>query len=71
MDWRDPENITSTITLYRQPREESFEDKEWTFFVEAVRKCFIIVIDHTVSAAVNCNCWHSYISVGWIAGASH
>ncbi|XP_067942015.1 EH domain-binding protein 1-like isoform X2 [Watersipora subatra] len=36
VDWRQAENITSTITLYRQPREEQFEDKEWTFFVESV-----------------------------------
>lgn len=37
VDFSTPEDVSSTITLYRQPREEEFEDKDWTFYVESVR----------------------------------
>ncbi|XP_050976661.1 EH domain-binding protein 1-like protein 1 isoform X9 [Labeo rohita] len=32
--WPVPENVDITVTLYRDPHADEFEDKEWTFFIE-------------------------------------
>ncbi|XP_028658012.2 calponin homology domain-containing protein DDB_G0272472 isoform X3 [Erpetoichthys calabaricus] len=32
--WPVPENVDITVTLYRDPHAEEFEDKEWTFVIE-------------------------------------
>jgi len=32
--WPVPENIEITVTLFRDPRQTEFEDKEWTFIIE-------------------------------------
>ncbi|XP_067900326.1 EH domain-binding protein 1 isoform X1 [Heterodontus francisci] len=32
--WPVPENIEITVTLFKDPHAEEFEDKEWTFVVE-------------------------------------
>ena len=34
--WPVPENIEITVTLFRDPRHEEFEDKDWTFVIEDV-----------------------------------
>lgn len=35
--WAVPENIEITVTLFRDPRDTDYEDKEWTFVIEDVR----------------------------------
>nr|XP_033792639.1 EH domain-binding protein 1 isoform X8 [Geotrypetes seraphini] len=32
--WPVPENIEITVTLFKDPHAEEFEDKEWTFIIE-------------------------------------
>lgn len=32
--WPVPENIEITVTLFKDPHAEEFEDKEWTFVIE-------------------------------------
>ncbi|XP_026129381.1 EH domain-binding protein 1-like protein 1 isoform X4 [Carassius auratus] len=32
--WPVPENVDISVTLYRDPHADEFEDKEWTFFIE-------------------------------------
>ncbi|XP_029467228.1 EH domain-binding protein 1-like protein 1 isoform X5 [Rhinatrema bivittatum] len=32
--WMVPENVDITVTLYRDPHVEEYEDKEWTFLIE-------------------------------------
>ncbi|XP_051539440.1 uncharacterized protein LOC127432422 isoform X4 [Myxocyprinus asiaticus] len=32
--WPVPENVDITVTLYRDPHADEFEDKEWTFVIE-------------------------------------
>ncbi|KAG2467335.1 EHBP1 protein, partial [Polypterus senegalus] len=32
--WPAPENIEITVTLFKDPHAEEFEDKEWTFVIE-------------------------------------
>jgi len=32
--WPVPENVEITVTLFRDPRQSEFEDKEWTFVIE-------------------------------------
>lgn len=32
--WMVPENVDISVTLYRDPHVEEFEDKEWTFVIE-------------------------------------
>ena len=34
--WSVPENIDINVTLFRDPRQIEFEDKEWTFVIEDV-----------------------------------
>jgi len=34
--WPVPENIEITVTLFRDPRQTQFEDKDWTFIIEDV-----------------------------------
>ncbi|KAI2654326.1 EH domain-binding protein 1 [Labeo rohita] len=34
--WPVPENIEITVTLFKDPHAEEFEDKEWTFVIENV-----------------------------------
>uniref|UniRef100_A0A673I7N7 EH domain binding protein 1 like 1 n=1 Tax=Sinocyclocheilus rhinocerous TaxID=307959 RepID=A0A673I7N7_9TELE len=36
--WPVPENVDITVTLYRDPHADEFEDKEWTFFIENTAK---------------------------------
>ncbi|XP_009700587.1 PREDICTED: EH domain-binding protein 1-like [Cariama cristata] len=36
--WPVPENVEITVTLFKDPHAEEFEDKEWTFVIENVRK---------------------------------
>ncbi|CAH1791900.1 unnamed protein product [Owenia fusiformis] len=36
--WPVPENVEITVTLFRDPREEEYEDKEWTFVIEDQNK---------------------------------
>nr|XP_033809911.1 EH domain-binding protein 1-like protein 1 isoform X2 [Geotrypetes seraphini] len=33
--WMVPENVDITVTLYRDPHVEEYEDKEWTFVIES------------------------------------
>ena len=44
--WEVPENVEITVTLFRDPKEEEFEDKEWTFQIEdvSVSICFFVMI---------------------------
>ncbi|CAG5929590.1 unnamed protein product [Menidia menidia] len=32
--WQVPENLDITVTLFKEPMAEEFEDKDWTFIVE-------------------------------------
>ena len=34
--WSVPENVEITVTLFREPKQTHFEDKEWTFIIEEV-----------------------------------
>ncbi|XP_054557588.1 EH domain-binding protein 1 [Talpa occidentalis] len=34
--WPVPENIEITVTLFKDPHAEEFEDKEWTFVIENI-----------------------------------
>ena len=46
-DLNVPDNVTATITLYKEPRAEAFEDKDWTLYVETVsqkRHCMYVGI---------------------------
>ncbi|XP_072407035.1 EH domain-binding protein 1-like isoform X2 [Chiloscyllium punctatum] len=36
--WPVPENVDISVTLYKDPLAEEFEDKEWTFVIENERK---------------------------------
>ncbi len=36
VSWAVPENIDISVTLFRDPRQIEFEDKEWTFVLEDV-----------------------------------
>ena len=36
--WAVPENVEITVTLFKDPRETDYEDKEWTFVIEDVNK---------------------------------
>ena len=39
--WMVPENVEIVVTLFHHARRSGFEDKEWTFSVEAVRRNFV------------------------------
>ena len=41
--WAVPENIDITVTLFRDPRQADFEDKEWTFHIEDVSTSVLII----------------------------
>jgi hypothetical protein len=41
--WPVPENIDITVTLFRDPRQADFEDKEWTFHIEDVSTSIMII----------------------------
>ncbi|XP_064600820.1 EH domain-binding protein 1-like [Liolophura sinensis] len=34
VNWTVPENVEITVTLFRDSRQEEYEDKEWTFVIE-------------------------------------
>ena len=34
--WDIPENIETTVTLFKDPRNNEYEDKEWHFVIEDV-----------------------------------
>ncbi|XP_064623420.1 EH domain-binding protein 1-like isoform X2 [Lineus longissimus] len=36
--WTVPENIEITVTLFRESRQDEFEDKDWTFVIEDISK---------------------------------
>lgn len=36
VNWTVPENVAITVTLFRDSRQEEYEDKEWTFVIEDV-----------------------------------
>ena len=36
VSWSVPENIDINVTLFKDPRQTEFEDKEWTFVIEDV-----------------------------------
>lgn len=42
--WPVPENKEAVITLFKDPRSNEFEDKDWTFSIEDVT-CFLLHID--------------------------
>ncbi|GAA6110861.1 EH domain-binding protein 1-like, partial [Tachysurus ichikawai] len=37
--WPVPENVEITVTLFKDPHAEEFEDKDWTFVIENVSRC--------------------------------
>ncbi|XP_057204627.1 EH domain-binding protein 1-like [Triplophysa rosa] len=32
--WQVPENVDITVTLFKDPNADEFEDKDWTFIIE-------------------------------------
>lgn len=36
MVWSVPENIETTVTLFKDPRTNEYEDKEWQLVIEDV-----------------------------------
>ncbi|KAM9728750.1 EH domain-binding protein 1-like protein 1 isoform 16-T16 [Menidia menidia] len=36
--WPVPENVDISVTLFKEPNADEFEDKEWTFVIEAENK---------------------------------
>ncbi|XP_068164841.1 EH domain-binding protein 1-like protein 1 [Antennarius striatus] len=36
--WQAPENLDITVTLFKEPTAEEFEDKDWTFIIENEKK---------------------------------
>ena len=40
--WPVPENVEITVTLFRDPRQNEFEDKEWNFSIEDVSLCVLV-----------------------------
>lgn len=44
--WNVPENHQISVTLFKDPRTNELEDKDWSFVLEDVRKSFSIWNDH-------------------------
>lgn len=42
--WPFPENKQLSITLFKDPRSNEHEDKEWTFAIEDVSIYYYIII---------------------------
>lgn len=42
--WPVPENKQLSVTLFKDPRSNEHEDKEWTFAIEDVSKMLIVHI---------------------------
>lgn len=45
VEWSVPENHQVAITLFKDPRTEAFEDKDWSFIIEDVRK-FVVIYNY-------------------------
>lgn len=40
--WPVPENKDISVTLFKDPRTQELEDKDWTFVLEDVRLIYLV-----------------------------
>lgn len=53
--WPVPENMEITVTLFRDPRTNEFEDKDWLFYIEDVSTLCNVRLDICVHVYLVCS----------------